>query len=223
MARFALIVGTTHLEVRHTPRCRAVQFHGFLDGLEQARRAWNLDAPVILTGDWNTNSFARGGLLPSARGFLRIVGTEPARLERQLARPIPHEPLFRELAQAGYAIEPFNDFLPTVSQDLGVVEDLSLLPRTLARWISHRFGLAGRVLRMRLDSIAAKGVESAGPPCTVSGLFAQGRPVSGSRGHRRGRTGGVGGERCPSRKAVLYPGSPRSYPPPLNELRKTPD
>jgi len=165
-----LIAATTHLEVRRTPRCRARQFAAFLDGLRRARRDWGSAAAVVVTGDWNTNSFRRGALRHAAAEFVRIVGTAPAALEAELVRPLAREPLFALLREAGLELEPFNDRAPTAAQDLGASEDLASLPRPVAALVSRLFGLSGRVLRMRLDWIAASGLRPRSAPWTLDGM-----------------------------------------------------
>ncbi len=173
-----LIVATTHLEVRRTPACRARQFRIFLQGLEAARDVWGRDHPVVLTGDWNTNTFQRGSVHDSLFEFLRIVFTGKGRLADQLLHPRSREPLFALLDAAGYEVDPFNDATPTASQDLGTVEDLRLLPRWLGKALLKTFGLPGRVLQMRLDWIAARGLKVAGSPRTLAGFRWEHRRVS---------------------------------------------
>ncbi len=173
-----LIVGTTHLEVRNTPRCRARQFARFLEGLREVRSRWSREAPVIVSGDWNTNSFRRGSFTSAAREFVRIVRTPPAELDAELVRPYRTEPLLRLLAPEGLELEPFNDRSPTAHQDLGTVEDLASLPPALGAALVRRCGLQGRVLGMRLDWIAASRLRAAAPPWTETGLIFDGRRVS---------------------------------------------
>jgi endonuclease/exonuclease/phosphatase family metal-dependent hydrolase len=174
-----VVVATTHLEVRNTPRCRARQFDAFLRGLEAALTAWGTRrTPVILGGDWNTNSFRRGSFGAAAAEFLRLVTTPAAVLDRELAQPIAREPLFALLSEAGFELASCNEATPTAEQVLGTVEDLSLLPAPLARGINRAFRLSGRVLRMRLDWIAVRGLEACDRPVTISATGPNGRPVS---------------------------------------------
>lgn len=162
------VVGTTHLEVRRTPACRDAQFGAFLEGLDAALAKWGRDLPVVLTGDWNTNSFPRGGWSRSFAGFLRILTTPSERLSEELVRPERREPLFARLAAAGFDWDAFNDRSATGWQRLGEVEDLSLVPRSWAHALMRAVGLEGRVLGMRLDWIAARGLVATAPPETFS-------------------------------------------------------
>jgi endonuclease/exonuclease/phosphatase family metal-dependent hydrolase len=171
-----ILVATTHLEVRYLPSCRARQLRSVLDGLEDAGP--RAGPPAILTGDWNTNSFRRGGLRNSMLEFVRIVRTPPARLDEELVRPYQREPLFADLEARGFAVEPFNDRDPTGSQLLGKAEDLAVLPRFLADLLSRRFRLRDRVIRMRLDWIAARGFVAAGEPRTIPPTAEDGGPAS---------------------------------------------
>lgn len=193
-----VVAATTHLEVRNTPTCRARQFSAFLRGFEEALDAWARDGllnggapeiavpgpsagiPVaaVLGGDWNTNTFRRGTLARSAAEFLRLVSTPAETLAVQLVEPFAREPLFALLAAAGFAVKPYNEAAPTVAQDLGSVEDLGAVPAFLARGIDRAFGLSGRVLRMRLDWIAVRGLQARGRPATMSALGPDGSPLS---------------------------------------------
>lgn len=133
---------------------------------------------VILGGDWNTSTFRRGTLAHSAAEFLRLVTTPAGTLAAQLVEPFSREPLFGLLAAAGFAVRPYNEAVPTVAQDLGSVEDLGALPALLARGIDRGFGLSRRVLRMRLDWIAVRGLQACGRPVTLPAAGQEGRPLS---------------------------------------------
>jgi endonuclease/exonuclease/phosphatase family metal-dependent hydrolase len=173
-----LIAATTHLEVRNTPQCRARQFAAFLQGLEQAREVWGRNLPIVITGDWNTNTFRRGSLGRSLAGFLRIVATPRSRLEEQLIAPFAREPLFALLRRAGFEVEPYNEKRVTARQGLAGLEDLGTIPPSVARVILHLFRLHGRSLGMRVDWIAARGLAACSAPRTLDGLLHQGEPVS---------------------------------------------
>lgn len=168
-----LLVATTHLEVRNTPKCRARQFDAFLRGLEPFT-----GMPAIVTGDWNTSTFRRGTLASSAAEFVRILFTAPEDLARQLIDPSGREPLFSRLAAAGFRWREANEAVPTAEERLGRVEDLGHLhPRVAARLLSIS-GLADRVLRMRLDWIATRDLRAAGPSRTWPAGEQAGVPLS---------------------------------------------
>lgn len=143
---------TTHLEVRNTPQCRARQMDALLEGLEDGE-----PSPRVIAGDFNTNSFRRGSLTRSVREFARIVTTSREGLDRELCAPYAREPLFALLERRGFVFRELSDGQPTAEQLLGSAEDLEMLPRPVRSWLSRTFGLGTRVLRMRLDWIAARG------------------------------------------------------------------
>lgn len=172
-----VLVGTTHLEVRNTPLCRARQMRAVLDAVADARQDWGARA-VILTGDWNTHTFGRGGFLHAAAGYLRIARTRPEELEEQLLRPFRREPLLGLAASAGLQVEPFNDGQPTARETLGRVEEWDSLPSLLRTLIRRTGSVAGRTLPLRLDWIAADGATAASPPWTRWILSGSGAPLS---------------------------------------------
>jgi endonuclease/exonuclease/phosphatase family metal-dependent hydrolase len=181
------VAATTHLEVRRTPRCRARQFAAFLRGLDESLETWARDGlldgtaagvPVILGGDWNTNTFRRGTLARSVVEFLRLVTTPAETLAAQLVQPFSREPLFALLAAERFVVAPCNDLAPTVFQDLGSVEDLAAIPAFMARGIDRVFGLSGRTLRMRLDWIAVRGRRASDRPVTLPAEGPDGRTLS---------------------------------------------
>lgn len=173
-----LVVATTHLEVRNTPECRAMQLSPLPPALDAFRRAGSSRAPCVLTGDFNTNSFRRGSFANAAREFMRIVSMPAERLDAELAAPYEREPVFELLERAGFDYLSFTDGRPTASQVLGGAEDLKLLPGPARELVSRTCGLGKRVLRMRLDWIATAGLVSAGPPETHESTISGSEPAS---------------------------------------------
>lgn len=173
-----VVVATVHIEMRGTPTCRAMQFRSFLDGLGRCEAAWGKGLPVVVTGDWNTHTFRRGGRLNSGREFVRIIGTPRGRLEGDLVQPYRHEPLFEALKEARLDVEGVNDGAPTASQALDTVEDLAIFPDWFGRGLVRLSGLEGRVLRMRLDWIAVRGLRAAGKARTMMPDGEDGEPLS---------------------------------------------
>ena len=156
-----ILVATTHLEVRNTPGCRARQFSVFLDGLVARQQRWG-KIPAILSGDFNTHTFRRGGWSRSIREFGRILATKPAHLDQQLLQPWSREPLFAELEQMGFLYRELSDGAATAESTLGTAEDLEILPGPIRRQVERTFGLGSRVLQMRLDWIATRGFRPLG-------------------------------------------------------------
>jgi endonuclease/exonuclease/phosphatase family metal-dependent hydrolase len=147
--REPFIFATTHLEVRNTPACRARQIARALAALPSG--------PAWFTGDWNTNTFRRRTIIDQAGEFIRMQRTDPAALDRQLAAPYDREPLLGLVESAGFALREWNDATPTVRQVLSGVEEMEKLPRVFRDAVTSRYDLKNRVLRMRLDWIAARG------------------------------------------------------------------
>ncbi|MBM3317084.1 MAG: hypothetical protein FJY75_04445 [Candidatus Eisenbacteria bacterium] len=187
-----LWVASAHLEVRGAPAGRARQMEALLEQVERRTAGQPPEAGsagVLIGGDLNTHTFARGGLPAAAGGLARILATPRRRLGRQLLEPWRRgrEPLFDLLRRCGYAWRGFNDGRATAVERLGRVEETTLLPRALRQGILGERGLGGRALDLRLDWFAGRGVEPAGPGAarTVGaigpgGAGAPGRPGSGA-------------------------------------------
>jgi len=160
------IIGTAHLEVRNTPACRARQMRSFIEGVDAFGGRESADGrpakAVLLAGDFNTHTFARGTLRRGLQGLLRIQLTSARRLRAQLVEPwrAHREPLFEELRRAGYRWEDLNDRLPSAFEELGRVEEIHLLPRFWGRAAVSLLRLSHRKVAMRLDWFAGKGVTS---------------------------------------------------------------
>jgi endonuclease/exonuclease/phosphatase family metal-dependent hydrolase len=142
---------TTHLEVRQTPACRAVQMRSLLEALDLIPDP----RPMLLGGDWNTHSFARGTTARTLRAYLRIGLTPPERLIQQLKRPdLRGEKLFAALKQHGLTWEALNDFGDTCGIQLPELEDLKFIPGFLQRFVRRRLEQHNYSLRFRLDWFA---------------------------------------------------------------------
>jgi len=170
-----LATAAVHLEVRGTPRCRALQMRALLaqvaDFLARAEAEGRPVAKAILAGDFNTHTFPRGSFAQALRGLVRIALTPSARLHAQLMEPWRggREPLFGELRRDGWEWEAWNDRLPTAREMLGRVEELALLPRFLRRPLARLVGLGQRTLPLRLDWFCVRGVGTpeSGRPAAV--------------------------------------------------------
>jgi len=164
-----LVVAGVHLEVRNTPRCRAGQMREFLAGIERfvesETRAGRPVHAVLIGGDLNTHTFSRTSLAGAFRGLLRVAGTPHGLLHHTLMHPWVRrsEPLFVELARAGYRWKELNDLQPTADEVLGNAEEVSLVPAWLSRIIMRLFSLYERRVEMRLDWFAGRGIEPAHP------------------------------------------------------------
>jgi endonuclease/exonuclease/phosphatase family metal-dependent hydrolase len=174
------VVGAVHLEVRNTPAARARQLAAFLDGVEvfcaAEQQAGRTVRRLLLAGDLNTHTFARGTFGRGLRGFLRLALTPRARLWSQLRRPWEggREPLFGDLARRGLAWLPFNDDAHSAWAPIGTIEEAHTMPRLLDPFLAHVLGPDRRGLPLRLDWFLGRDVEIAGaegPPRTLVDLL----------------------------------------------------
>ncbi|MBI3654780.1 MAG: hypothetical protein HY231_27420 [Acidobacteria bacterium] len=167
-----VLASTAHLDVVNTPRCRAAQLRAALTAIEArlqseapslAQKAISPStsrrepaANIILGGDFNTHTFARGGQFRTLINTVRILGSNPARLARSLMKK---EAALDELERLGYEVEALNDGMPTSSSVVSALDDKSRLPAPV-RWLAmRRVGPDGLRLKFRLDWLAARGLK----------------------------------------------------------------
>ncbi len=177
----------THLETRTTPRGRARQMAAIL----RALASW--EGPVLIAGDWNTSTFARGTRWRALCGLMRILLLSPERLQHDVQHPDRRgEPLFELLRKWGYSYREWNDEEPTHILPVEVTEDAHYVPGFSHAWVIRKYQPYGCRIGLRLDWFAARqlrvlaagevldgesGVASVRPQ-TISGLTYQGRPLS---------------------------------------------
>lgn len=170
---------TTHLEVRNAPACRAQQIAAIIAELEKP------DAPpsAIIAGDFNSNTFARGGMLRTLGGLVRMMISETDTLRREIAAPQSREPLFALLQRHGFTEAGFNGDAVTCYVPLKILEDSGKLPGFLATAINQQMARYNGQLDFRLDWMIGRGVQSLGaqeiidsathtaslPPQTIAG------------------------------------------------------
>jgi endonuclease/exonuclease/phosphatase family metal-dependent hydrolase len=155
-----------HLEVLRTREHRAAQMRVLLEALAGTR------GPVILAGDFNTQTFDRGrpnsGLAGAAVLALWPPGPLAARL-RWPDRGPQRERLFDELRRARFEWERFNDRDSTLRLRFQRLDEVRALPAPLARLALALLGWAERRARLRLDWFAGRGW-GGGRGFTVGGL-----------------------------------------------------
>ena len=171
---------STHLEVRNAPACRAKQIAAIVAKLEKP----GTPRGAIIAGDFNSNTFARGGTFTTMRGFMRMMRSEPEKLKQALAAPQTQEPLFTLLQQHGFSEREFNTNDVTCYVPMKILEDSTTLPDFLAAAIDKQMARYNHQLDFRLDWFigrkeeplrngevidAHSGVASL-PPQTISGL-----------------------------------------------------
>jgi endonuclease/exonuclease/phosphatase family metal-dependent hydrolase len=152
-----LLATTAHLDVVNTPGCRARQLRAALEAIEE-RRQKPADSPVkiVVGGDFNTHTFARGGQFRTLKNTLRILGSNRQRLARSLMKK---ELAVTELERFGYEVDRFNDGLPTSSSLVSALDDKSSLPAPVRWWAMRRVGPDGIRLEFRLDWLAGLGLQ----------------------------------------------------------------
>lgn len=183
-----LVVVCTHLEVRNTPTCRAKQMTTIMKSLGKENKD-----PILIGGDFNSNTFVRGNRWRTLTGCLRILFSPPDRLRKRLLHPSTSgEPLFGVLARHGFSFLEFNDAQATSSASLNGIEDALHLPEFLQKAALARLARYDYQLELKLDWIAARGIRalSDGEMCdasskvfsvspqTIKRLTFQDRPIS---------------------------------------------
>lgn len=151
---------TTHLDVVNTPRCRARQMRAALEALDARQRARHTGRRVVMGGDLNTHTFARGARLRTIKNTALILGSRRHRLAHRLSHPLGKEPAIGEFARFGYDIAGCNDRRSTARSVVSNLDDSSRLPRPVRWWIGRRIGPEGLTLELRLDWLAARGLRA---------------------------------------------------------------
>jgi endonuclease/exonuclease/phosphatase family metal-dependent hydrolase len=152
-------VGSVHLEVRDTPRCRLHQVEHLL-----ARLPGPDDAPCVIGGDFNSNGFSRGTLLRTVASAWRLTSRPPAAVKEELRHPERgSEPLFEAFRRRGFSWEGLNGGAATASSAIGGLEDAALVLAWLRAWIERRLEPYEGRLDLRLDWLVGRGVRPLEP------------------------------------------------------------
>lgn len=185
----ALTVVCTHLETRTTPAGRLLQMRTILDRLDE----WEVSGPLLIGGDLNTSTFARGTRWRALQGVFRIIVEPRRRLERALLRPDrANESLFHLLEQRGYRYRDLNDEQATYIQPVEVVEDAYYVPRFSQKLVIEKFAATGGRVGLRLDWFIGRGLRplaeneivdpltgvASARPQTINGLIHSAGPLS---------------------------------------------
>ncbi|MEW5979172.1 MAG: endonuclease/exonuclease/phosphatase family protein [Acidobacteriota bacterium] len=147
-----LTVVTAHLEVVGTPACRARQMKAIMESLS------TVSNPVILAGDFNTNTYKRGTLWRSLSALAHLATVRRDSLRCRLTHVEPFEPLFEVLAEYGFAWRDLNDYKPTIQYSLVDLEDASFLGGSFKALCLYCLAVEKRVLKMRLDWMTGRKV-----------------------------------------------------------------
>ena len=142
-----LWVGSVHLELRNTPRCRAMQVRHIIKNLPGEERE-----AILLGGDLNTNSFRRGNTWRTVLSIFRILFYPATRVKRQLLHPERgFEPLFHVLKREGFFWNTLNSNEETACTDINTLEETDVLPDFLMRAVKKRLRPYNGYLYFKLD------------------------------------------------------------------------
>ena len=145
---------STHLEVRNTPSCRAKQIATIVEALEKTKASTS----AIIAGDFNSNTFARGGMLTTMQGFLRLMFSDADRLRQSLKAPNSCEPLFTLLKKYGFNEEGFNSGDVSCYVPMTILEDSAALPGFLTKAINRQMARYNGQLDFRLDWVIGRNI-----------------------------------------------------------------
>jgi len=156
LRRSAVWVGSVHLELRNTPKCRAIQVKHLMDNFPAED-----DAVCLLGGDLNTNSFGRGTPWRTFRSVLRLLIHPSDRMKNQLLNPEKGwEPLFKIVKQYGFSWESFNSNEETARTAIDTLDESGRLPRMLVSGIGKRMDPYNGYLRFKLDWFLGKNLRA---------------------------------------------------------------
>lgn len=157
----SFVVATTHLDVVNTPRCRAKQMRAMLQAID-SQIDWQRrqNRAVIVGGDLNSHTFARGTRLRAIKNTATILCSNPDNLRRRLIHPERREPAIREFARFGYETEGCNDQCSTSRTIVSNLDDPTRLPRPMKWWVKRRVRPEGLLLEFRLDWLAVRGLRA---------------------------------------------------------------
>lgn len=141
-----LWAGSTHLEVRNTPRCRATQMKRLMAALPGRPGEAHL-----LGGDLNTNCLRRGTRVRLAWEAARLLFGDPRRIKGRFLTPQRTEPLFKVAARAGFRIEGLNSADATACALIEGSEDAGMLPEMFHDFVRRRTEPYRDGLLMKLD------------------------------------------------------------------------
>ncbi len=149
-----------HLDAFSSPKARRQQMKALLEHCPT-------DLPVIVGGDWNTNSLdATSGWQLAASVTRRVLHPGPLAMIREyFVRPYHYfdKPLFRLLKEHGFTCEGFNEEKEGTfdvyynDTELGFMA-MDQFPRWILEWISRQIQRQGGKISMKLDWFAGKGI-----------------------------------------------------------------
>ena len=150
-----LWVGSVHLELRNTPRCRAAQIRHLVERLPGGE-----EESYLLGGDLNTNSFGRGTTWRTLQSVFRLLCSSPSRAKDQLLHPERgREPLFDVLARKGFIWQGFNSHQETARAAIYSLEEAGSFPAILLDTLKRRLEPYEGYLCFKLDWLLGKNIQ----------------------------------------------------------------
>jgi endonuclease/exonuclease/phosphatase family metal-dependent hydrolase len=149
-----LWAGSTHLELRNSPQCRAEQMRHILEHLPGRD-----NERYLLGGDFNVNSFGRGTLVRTIASIARLLWIPPSEMKERLLNPEwGGEPLFQVLSRRGFAWEGLNSHDETACAAIGALEEARFLPEAILNVIRRRIEPYEGYFRFKLDWFFKKNI-----------------------------------------------------------------
>ncbi len=148
-----LWAGTTHLEVRNTPSCRAIQMRRLMAALPG-----DPGAAYLLGGDLNTNCLRRGTRWRAFWTVAHMLLGDARKVKERFLQPQCVEPLFKVAARAGFTLEGLNSTQATAIARIEGSEDFGLVPAIFHELLQRRAIPYRDGLLMKLDWFFGRGV-----------------------------------------------------------------
>ncbi len=147
-----LWIGSVHLELRNTPRCRARQIAHIMENLPGGA-----NDPYLLGGDLNVNSFSRGTLWRTVRSVSRLLTSSPSAVKDELLHPERgREPLFKTLCRHGFTWSGLNSSEETARAALNSLEEVGFFPASILNAVRKRLNPYNGYLCFKLDWLLGK-------------------------------------------------------------------
>ncbi len=128
-----LWAGSTHLEVRNTPGCRATQMKRLMAALPGGSGEAHL-----LGGDLNTNCLRRGTRWRALLAAAHLLIGDARKVKKRFLTPQRVEPLFKVAARAGFSLEGLNSVEATACAPIEESEDAGMVPAIFHDFVRRR-------------------------------------------------------------------------------------
>jgi endonuclease/exonuclease/phosphatase family metal-dependent hydrolase len=151
-----LRIGSVHLELRNTPRCRATQIIHIVKRLPGKE----VDS-YLLGGDLNSNSFRRGTLWRTLQSVLRLLSCAPSKVKTELLHPeLGREPLFKAFRDSGFDWSGLNSSGETARAAIHSLEEIEFFPASILNAVRKRLDPYQGYLCFKLDWLLGKNIHA---------------------------------------------------------------